>query len=433
MMNFSNSIKAFQTAKQLIPGGVNSPVRAFKSVQADPVFVQSAKGCKIRDIDGNEYIDFVASWGPLILGHARPEIVEAVQKAAEKGTSYGAPTLIENEMAELITTMVPSIEKVRMVNSGTEATMSALRLARGYTGRDLVVKFAGCYHGHADSFLIKAGSGAITLGLPDSPGVTKASAQDTLIAEYNNLNSVEQLFTERGHEIAAVILEVVPGNMGVILPVPGFIEGLRKLTRSYGSLLIFDEVITGFRLSAGGAQQRLGIEPDLTTLGKIIGGGLPVGAYGGRAEIMNLLAPEGPVYQAGTLSGNPLAMAAGTVMLRILKNNPAIYASLESKAARLETGMRENLLKSGIPGVINRIGSMMTLFFTEEQKVDHFDRAMKSDTIRYGDYFRKSLDRGIYLAPSQFECLFVSDAHTDEDIERFIEINGQVMARLNQQ
>jgi glutamate-1-semialdehyde 2,1-aminomutase len=430
-MNFSNSIKAFERAKQLIPGGVNSPVRAFKSVQAGPVFIQSAKGCRIRDIDGNEYMDFVASWGPLILGHAHPEIVEAIQKAAEKGTSYGAPTLIENEMAELITDMVPSVEKVRMVNSGTEATMSALRLARGYTRRDMVIKFAGCYHGHADSFLIKAGSGAITLGLPDSPGVTKASAQNTLIAEYNNLDSVEQLFKKRGNEIAAVILEVVPGNMGVILPAPGFLEGLRKLTRAYGSLLIFDEVITGFRLSVGGAQQCLGIEPDLTTMGKIIGGGLPVGAYGGHAEIMDLLAPEGPVYQAGTLSGNPLAMAAGTAMLNILKNNPEIYINLAGKAAKLEAGLNKNLLKHGIPGVINRIGSMMTLFFTEEQKVENFEQAMKSNTARYGHYFRKSLENGIYLAPSQFECLFVSDAHTNEDIDRFIEINDQAMADLN--
>lgn len=428
--NFSNSIQAFGRAQQLIPGGVNSPVRAFKSVQADPVFIESAAGCRIRDIDGNDYIDFVSSWGPLILGHARPEIVEAIQKAAEKGTSYGAPTLIENEMAELITTMIPSVEKVRMVNSGTEATMSALRLARGYTGRDLVVKFAGCYHGHADSFLIKAGSGAITLGLPDSPGVTKASAQNTLVAEYNDLASAERLFKERGNEIAAVILEVVPGNMGVVLPAPGFLEGLRKLTNAHGSLLIFDEVITGFRLSEGGAQQIYGIDPDLTTLGKIIGGGLPVGAYGGREEIMNLLAPRGPVYQAGTLSGNPLAMAAGTAMLTILKKNPDIYVNLENKAARLEAGMKNNLLKHGIPGVINRIGSMMTLFFTEEQKVENFEQAMKSNTARYGSYFRKSLKNGIYLAPSQFECLFVSDAHTNDDIDRFIEVNDRVLDGL---
>lgn len=429
-MNFSNSIKAFEQARRLIPGGVNSPVRAFKSVQANPLFIQSAKGCKICDIDGNEFLDFVASWGPLILGHTREEIVEAIQKAAEKGTSYGAPTLIENEMAELITSMVPSVDKVRMVNSGTEATMSALRLARGYTKRDLIVKFAGCYHGHADSFLIKAGSGALTLGLPDSPGVTKASAQNTLVAEYNNLASVEKLFQERGNEIAAVILEAVPGNMGVVLPAPGFLEGLRKLTLSHGALLIFDEVITGFRLSPGGAQQRFNIAPDLTTMGKIIGGGLPVGAYGGRSDIMDMLAPEGPVYQAGTLSGNPLAMAAGTAVLRILKNNPDIYETLESKAARFETGLKANLSKYGIPGVINRIGSMMTLFFTEQKKVENFDQAMKSNTIRYGDYFRKSLEQGIYLAPSQFECLFISDAHTDDDIDRSLQANDLIMANL---
>ncbi|MEL7586056.1 MAG: glutamate-1-semialdehyde 2,1-aminomutase [Prolixibacteraceae bacterium] len=429
-MNYSNSIQAFKRATQLIPGGVNSPVRAFKGVQADPIFIQSAKGCHIQDIDGNTYLDFVASWGPLILGHARREIVEAIQRAAERGTSYGAPTLIENEMAERITQMVPSVEKVRMVNSGTEATMSALRLARAYTGRDLVVKFTGCYHGHADSFLIKAGSGAITLGLPDSPGVTKATARDTLTAEYNNLYSVEQIFRERGSEIAAVILEVVPGNMGVVLPTPGFLEGLRMLTSTYGSLLIFDEVITGFRLSPGGAQEIFGIKPDLTTLGKIIGGGLPVGAYGGRSDIMNLLAPEGPVYQAGTLSGNPLAMAAGTTMLRILAEQPEIYARLEEKAARLEAGLKANLAKQGIPAVINRIGSMMTLFFTEEQKVENFDQAMKSNTQRYGVYFRKSLEQGIYLAPSQFECLFISDAHTDENIDQLIEAGKKTMAML---
>lgn len=429
-MNVLNSIKAFEQARMFIPGGVNSPVRAFKSVQANPVFIQSAKGCSIRDIDGNEYVDFVASWGPLILGHARAEIVDAVKKAAEKGTSYGAPTLLETEMAELITSMVPSVEKVRMVNSGTEATMSALRLARGFTKRDLVVKFAGCYHGHADSFLIKAGSGALTLGLPDSPGVTSASARDTLIAEYNDLDSVRKLFQEKGSEIAAVILEAVAGNMGVVLPVPGFLEGLREITHEHGALLIFDEVITGFRLSTGGAQEHFKIKPDLTTLGKIIGGGLPVGAYGGRADLMNMLAPEGPVYQAGTLSGNPLAMAAGTAMLRILKDSPEIYAALESKAARLEEGLKTCLSKHGIPGVINRIGSMMTLFFTEQEKVENFEQAMKCDTVRYGHYFRKSLEHGLYLAPSPFECLFVSDAHRNDDLDRFIDANDQIMAGL---
>ena len=430
-MKYDKSIKAFERARQLIPGGVNSPVRAFKNVQADPLFIQKAKGARIWDIDGNEYLDFVASWGPLILGHARDEIIEAIKQAAEKGTSYGAPTLIENEMAELITAMVPSIEKARMVNSGTEATMSALRLARGYTGRDLVVKFAGCYHGHADSFLIQAGSGVVTLGLPDSPGVTKASVQDTLIAEYNDLESVEKLFEDRGDEIAAVILEPVPGNMGVVLPHPDFLQGLRKLTRNYGSLLIFDEVITGFRLAPGGAQELLGIEPDLTTLGKIIGGGLPVGAYGGHAGIMDKLAPEGPVYQAGTLSGNPLAMAAGTVMLKTLKNNPQIYQELERKAARLEAGLKANLEKAGLPGIINRVGSMMTLFFTDEKKVENFNQAMKSDTSRYAAYFRKSLEAGIYLAPSQFECLFISDAHSDTDIDRMIRSSKEAMKNMS--
>ena len=429
-MKLDKSIQAFKEAQQLIPGGVNSPVRAFKSVQTNPLFIQKAKGAKLWDIDGNEYLDFVSSWGPLILGHARKEIVEAVKQAAELGTSYGAPTLIETEMAKLITSMVPSIEKVRMVNSGTEATMSALRLARGFTKRDLVIKFAGCYHGHADSFLIKAGSGAITLGLPDSPGVTKATAKDTLTAEYNNLNSVEKLFAERGNEIAAVIIEPVAGNMGVVLPEPEFLLGLRKLTTKHGALLIFDEVITGFRLAPGGAQQIFDIKPDITTLGKIIGGGLPVGAYGGRAEIMNLLAPEGPVYQAGTLSGNPLAMAAGKIMLKTLKDNPEIYNELEKKAARLELGLNENLQNAGIPGVINRIGSMMTMFFTEEKDVKSFDQAMKSNTSRYAAYFQKSLESGIYIAPSQFECLFVSDAHTNDDIDRIINANRQALSSL---
>lgn len=429
-MNYSKSIEAFKKAKQLIPGGVNSPVRAFKSVQADPVFIQKAKGAKIWDIDGNEYLDFVSSWGPLILGHAREEIVNTVKEAAELGTSYGAPTLIENEMAELITSMIPSVEKVRMVNSGTEATMSALRLARGFTGRDLVVKFAGCYHGHADSFLIKAGSGAITLGLPDSPGVTKASAKDTLIAEYNNMESVKRLFEERGEEIAAVIIEPVAGNMGVVLPEPGFLKGLRELTAKYGALLIFDEVITGFRLSEGGAQKVFNVNPDITTLGKIIGGGLPVGAYGGRADIMDKLAPEGPVYQAGTLSGNPLAMAAGTVMLKTLKNTPSIYLELERKATRLEEGLKNNLKETGVAAVINRIGSMMTMFFTEEDSVNSFDQAMKSDTSRYAAYFKNSLKSGIYIAPSQFECLFISDAHTDEDIDNVIAASKHALANI---
>lgn len=429
-MTYTNSIKAFQEAKQLIPGGVNSPVRAFKSVDADPIFIQKAKGSHVWDIDGNEYIDFVSSWGPLILGHANPAIVKAVQEAAELGTSYGAPTLIETEMAELITQMIPSVDKVRMVNSGTEATMSALRLARGYTKREMVVKFAGCYHGHADSFLIKAGSGAITLGLPDSPGVTKASAQNTLTAEYNNLESVQQLFEQHGENIAAIILEPVAGNMGVVLPEKGFLQGLRDITTQYGSLLIFDEVITGFRLSSGGAQKRFNVLPDLTTLGKIIGGGLPVGAYGGKKEIMDMLAPEGPVYQAGTLSGNPLAMAAGTVMLRTLNDNPAIYEELERKAVLVQAGIESNLQEAGIPGIVNRIGSMMTLFFTEEKEVKSFDQAMKSNTSRYANFFKKSLESGIYQAPSQFECLFISDAHTDEELQTMLAANLEALKSL---
>lgn len=415
--NIEKSRAAFEKAQKLIPGGVNSPVRAFKSVGGDPLFIDRAKGARVWDIDGNSYVDFVASWGPMILGHAREEIVQAVQQAAERGTSYGAPTLLETEMAELISAMMPSVDKVRMVNSGTEATMSALRLARGFTGRDKVVKFAGCFHGHADSFLIKAGSGALTLGLPDSPGVTKATAADTLTAEYNDLGSVEALFAAHGSDIAAVIVEPVPGNMGVILPKPGFLEGLRELTQKHGALLIFDEVISGFRVAPGGAQERLGVLPDLTTMGKIIGGGLPVGAYGGREEIMNQLAPAGPVYQAGTLSGNPLAMAAGIQMLKILKGNPQIYVELERKAARLEALLRAGLQRTGTPGVINRMGSMLTLFFTEAPEVSSFAQAMSSDTQRFAQHFIMALDKGVYLGPSQFECTFISDAHSDADIE----------------
>lgn len=419
-MNHKNSQEAFAQAVKVIPGGVNSPVRAFKSVGINPVLIDSAKGSRIKDIDGNEYIDFVASWGPLILGHANDIILKAINNAAQKGTSFGAPTLIETEMAELIVKMVPSVEKVRMVNSGTEATMSALRLARGFTKRDIIVKFTGNYHGHADSFLIKAGSGAITLGLPDSPGVTSATAKDTLVADYNNLESVEKLFAEHGNNIAAIIVEPVAGNMGVVVPQKGFLEGLRKIADQYGSLLIFDEVITGFRLAKGGAQEFYGVMPDITTLGKIIGGGLPVGAYGGRKEIMDMLAPIGPVYQAGTLSGNPLAMAAGLAMLTTIKETPNFHAELERKAARLEAGLKANLKATGTNGVVNRVGSMMTLFFTDNQTVISFDEAMKSDTKKYAQYFRDSLEAGIYLAPSQFEAMFVSAAHTDEEIDTCI-------------
>ncbi|MFZ4400545.1 MAG: glutamate-1-semialdehyde 2,1-aminomutase [Bacteroidales bacterium] len=429
-MQFTNSIEAFKKAQELIPGGVNSPVRAFKSVKLNPVFISKAKGAYITDIDGNQFIDFVASWGPLIFGHAHDTILTAIFEAAKKGTSYGAPTELETEMAEIIIEMVPSIEKVRMVNSGTEATMSAIRLARGYTKRECILKFAGNYHGHGDSFLIKAGSGAITLGLPDSPGVTSSTAKDTLIAEYNNLDSVKAVFKEKGNQIAAIIVEAVAGNMGVVVPSKGFLQGLRDICDEYGSVLIFDEVITGFRLSKGGAQEYFNVMPDLTTLGKIIGGGLPVGAYGGRKEIMDMLAPIGPVYQAGTLSGNPLAMAAGIAMLKLIRDTPDFYAELERKAAKLEAGIRKNMEITGVKGIINRVGSMMTFFFTDEKQITSYDEAMKSDTDKYARFFKMSLESGIYLAPSQFECLFISYAHSDRDIEAIIAANMEALKNL---
>ena len=427
---FSKSEEAFANARKVIPGGVNSPVRAFKSVGINPIVFESAKGSIIKDIDGNEYIDFVSSWGPLILGHADESILNAIQETAKKGTSFGAPTTIETEMAELIVSMVPSIDKVRMVNSGTEATMSALRLARGYTQKDLVVKFAGNYHGHADSFLIKAGSGAITLGLPDSPGVTKATAQDTLLAEFNNLSSVEELFRQHHEDIAAIIVEPVAANMGVVPPKEGFLEGLREIAYEFKAVLIFDEVITGFRLARGGAQEYYGVYPDLTTLGKILGGGLPVGAYGGKAEIMNMLAPDGPVYQAGTLSGNPLAMAAGLAMLKALNETTGFYKELERKAIKLEAGLRAILEKTGTNGIINRVGSLQTLFFTNAKQVVSFAEAMQSDTEKYASYFRQLLENGIYLAPSQFEAMFISAAHKDEDIDKCIAASLQAMENL---
>ncbi len=429
-MQFTKSIEAFKKAQELIPGGVNSPVRAFKSVKLNPLFISKGKGAYITDIDGNQFIDFVASWGPLIFGHAHDTILAAINEAAQKGTSYGAPTEYETEMAALIVEMVPSIEKVRMVNSGTEATMSAIRLARGYTKRECILKFAGNYHGHGDSFLIKAGSGAITLGLPDSPGVTSSTAKDTLIAEYNNLDSVRALFQQKGGEIAAIIVEPVAGNMGVVPPAKGFLEGLREIATQYGALLIFDEVITGFRLAKGGAQEYYNVMPDLTTLGKIIGGGLPVGAYGGRKEIMDMLAPIGPVYQAGTLSGNPLAMSAGIAMLKLIKNTPDFYTELERKAAILEQGILNNMQLTGIKGLINRVGSMMTFFFTKEKQITSFEEAMKSDSDTYARYFKMSLESGIYLAPSQYECLFVSYAHSDKDIETIIAANLQALKNL---
>ncbi len=429
-MERQKSYNEFEEAKKYIPGGVNSPVRAFKSVGTHPVVFERAKGSKVWDIDGNEYIDYVSSWGPLILGHADDRILNAISKAAANGTSFGAPTAIETEMAKLICDMVPSIDQVRMVNSGTEATMSALRLARGYTKRELVVKFSGCYHGHADSFLIKAGSGAITLGLPDSPGVTAATAKDTLTAEYNNLNSVRELFAAKGNEIAAIIVEPVAGNMGVIPPAEGFLKGLREVADEFGALLIFDEVITGFRLAKGGAQEYFNVMPDLTTLGKIIGGGLPVGAYGGKKEIMDLLAPNGPVYQAGTLSGNPLAMAAGLTMLKALNETPGFYEEQERKAAKLESGLKVNAEKAGIQVVINRVGSMMTMFFNKGERVTGFAEAMESNTEMFASYYRDALASGIYLGPSQFEAMFVCEATSDEDIDKTLDANLRGLMNL---
>lgn len=429
-MNNTKSIAAFTKANNYIPGGVNSPVRAYKNVNMNPVYISHGKGSKIYDIDGNEYIDYVSSWGPLILGHAFPKVVDSIKYAAEKGTSYGAPTIIETKLAELISQMVPSIDIVRMVNSGTEATMSALRLARGYTGREKVIKFEGNYHGHADSFLIKAGSGAITLGLPDSPGVTKGTAKDTLTAKYNDLSSVEELLKQNENQVAAIILEPIAGNMGVVIPKQGFLKGLRDLADKHGALLIFDEVITGFRVAKGGAQELFGITPDLTTLGKIIGGGLPVGAYGGKKEIMENLAPNGSIYQAGTLSGNPLAMHAGFAMLSELNSNPDIYPELERKGKMLADGIQNNIKESGINSVLNRVGSMMTLFFTDEQKVDSYEAAMKSDTTKYAMYFKQAIESGIYLAPSQFECAFVSYVQTDDEIKQTIKANLEALKKL---
>ena len=418
-MDISKSIKLFEEGKKYIPGGVNSPVRAFKSVGGNPVFMARGEGSKLFDVDGNEYIDYIGSWGPHIFGHNPPFIKEAVLKALENGSSFGAPTEMEVEMAKLITSMVPSIEMVRMVNSGTEATMSAVRVARGYTNREKIIKFEGCYHGHADFFLIKAGSGALTFGQPDSPGVTKGTANDTLIARYNDLDSVIELVKQNKGEIAALILEPVVGNMGVVIPTEDFMNGLREICTKEGIVFIFDEVMTGFRLAQGGAQEVFGITPDMTTFGKIIGGGLPVGAFGGKREIMEKLAPMGPVYQAGTLSGNPLAMAAGFAALTHIKENPGIYDLLEEKTDRLETGFRENLEKLGKAYRINRIGSMISMFFTEQPVYD-LESAMKSDTALYAKFFHGMLDRGIYLPPAQFESWFLSTALTDDDIERTI-------------
>jgi glutamate-1-semialdehyde 2,1-aminomutase len=407
-MNSSKSEALFARAQKVIPGGVNSPVRAFRGVGGTPLFIASGQGSRIFDADGNSYIDYVGSWGPLLLGHRAPQVIDAIREVLDTGTSFGAPTLREVELAELISHIVPSMEMVRLVNSGTEATMSALRLARGFSGRDLTIKFEGCYHGHVDSLLVKAGSGMATLGIADTAGVPRAFAETTIALPFNSIAAVEAAFAQRGSEIAAVIVEPVVGNMGCVPPAPGFLEALREITARHGALLIFDEVMTGFRVALGGAQQRYGIRPDLTTLGKIIGGGLPIGAYGGRADIMRKIAPLGPVYQAGTLSGNPLAVAAGLAMLRHLAGHPEIYDQLEARAAELTAWVP--------PGItINRVGSMFTFFFTPDPVTD-WDSAKKCDTARFGRFFHFLLDRGIYIAPSQFEAGFVSAAHSEEDI-----------------
>lgn len=398
---YEKSEKLFSEAQKVMPGGVNSPVRAFKSVGMDPLFIAKAKGAHVFDVDGNKYVDYVGSWGPMILGHAHPRIVAAVQKAAEKGTSFGAPTEIETEVANLVIDAVPSIEMVRMVNSGTEAVLSALRVARGFTGRDKIVKFAGGYHGHGDSLLIKAGSGVSTLGLPDSPGVTKGTAQDTLTLNFNDLDAVTELFAQMGEEIAAIIVEPIAGNMGLVLPREGFLAGLREITQKYGALLIFDEVMTGFRVAYGGAQKLYNVIPDITTLGKVIGGGLPVGAFGGRKDIMEQVAPAGPIYQAGTLSGNPLAMAAGREMLLALQeHNP--YEKLEKTSSMLASGLQNLAQKHDIETTFRRVGSMSCIYFTDSDVFD-FTTAATSSIPRFRAYFKTLLENGVYIAPSQFE------------------------------
>lgn len=420
-MNINTSKELFSRASEMIPGGVNSPVRAFKAVGGTPVFFKKASGAYLTDEDNNQYIDYIGSWGPMILGHAYPPVIHAITQAAASSTSFGAPTRLEVELAELILDMVPYIDKIRMVNSGTEACMSAIRVARGYTGRNKILKFEGNYHGHADSFLIKAGSGALTLGTPSSPGVTPGTASDTITARYNDLEQVRSIFVRDGHEMAAVILEPVAGNMGCVPPEPGFLDGLRMLCDEYGALLIFDEVMTGFRLAAGGAQELFEIQADLVTYGKIIGAGLPVGAYGGKAEIMQVVSPDGPVYQAGTLSGNPLAMSAGLALLTELRNNPGIYTELEEKTAYLENGLLNALNKANFPFSINRVGSMLSVFFSDVPATS-YDTAIQTDQVRFKSYFHFLLENGIYLPPAAYEAWFVSLAHTYADLDRTIAV-----------
>ncbi|OPA02043.1 glutamate-1-semialdehyde-2,1-aminomutase [Bacillus cereus] len=421
----------FDKAKRIIPGGVNSPVRAFSFVDLTPVFAKAGQGATLFDIDGNKFIDYIGSWGTHILGHAHPEVVKAIQEAASQGTSFGLPTKTETKIAELICKNVPSVEMIRMVNSGTEASMSALRLARGYTKRQKIVKFQGGYHGHADAFLIKSGSGVVTLGLPDSPGVPESVAENTITVPYNNIDSVRCVFEKFGEQIAAVIVEPIAGNMGVVPPLPGFLQGLRDITARYGSLLIFDEVVTGFRVDYHGAQGLYGIEPDLTCLGKVIGGGLPVGAYGGNREIMEQMAPAGLIYQAGTFSGNPVAMAAGYATLQLLDQH-GIYEGLEKKGARLAEGFMQNAKLTGIPLKVNRVGSMLSFYFTEHEVVD-FDTAQLSNVRLFKKYYAAMLNHGVLIAPTPYEAMFISNAHSDEDIETTIEVHYRVLSMISKE
>ncbi len=428
MKNHTNSKSLFRRAAKVIPGGVNSPVRAFRAVGGNPLFIEKAKGSRIYDADGNAYIDYVLSWGPMILGHAFPRVVNALKKAAEKGTSYGAPTALEVELAELVLKIYPSMDKIRMVNSGTEATMSAIRAARGFTGRDKIIKFEGCYHGHADGLLVKAGSGAMTFGLPDSPGVPKSYARNTLTLPFNDGDAFKRLVEKEGKSIACVIVEPVVGNIGCVLPRQGFLETLRKITKKHGIVLIFDEVMTGFRVSFGGAQAYYGIKPDMTCLGKVIGGGLPVGAYGGRKEIMAMISPEGPVYQAGTLSGNPLAMTAGIETLREL-SKPGTYASLEAKSAMLEKGLKDAAKRAGVSTRFYRAGSMFCTYFTDTEVTD-YATAKKADAQKFSQFFSEMLEQGVNLAPSQFEAGFMSLAHSERDIETTIKAAYESLKKI---
>ena len=429
-MIYKRSSELFASAKKVIPGGVNSPVRAFKAVGGDPVFIKKAEGAYLYDEDGNKLIDYINSWGPLILGHAHKPVIDAVVEVARRGTSFGTPTELETKIAELAVKMVPNIDKIRMVNSGTEATMSAVRLARGFTGKEKIIKFAGCYHGHSDSFLIQAGSGAVTFGTPNSPGVTRGTAKDTLLAKYNDLESVKELAEANKDEIACIIIEPIAGNMGCIPPKEGFLEGLRKICDETGILLIFDEVMTGFRQAQGGAQERLGVNADILCFGKVIGGGLPVGAFAARDEIMDYLAPVGPVYQAGTLSGNPLAMAAGMAMLTELSQNKKIYESIDKKTEYLHKGMEKALSENNVPHTINRIGSMISVHFSEEPVIDFDSSAKAAGTGKFNQFFHGLLENGIYIAPSAFETWFITEALSYEDLDRTIEVVEKVAKTL---